>query len=149
MRQLCQIVVIGVLLAALVSCGPAGVPGDGAGAPSTNTTTSPVGSAAGTGAGCTDPDIRGTITDIALNDNTITILVEGEQTADTSFDRASVTVTEQTSIMKHISEHERHQVTIDALERGANVEACFTGPVLESYPVQATASEVVILDFSR
>ena len=42
-------------------------------------------------------------------------------------------------------EQERRPATFEALQVGQKVEAWFTGPVAESYPVQAVASDIVIL----
>jgi hypothetical protein len=55
-----------------------------------------------------------------------------------------VTVTEDTRIhVQHGSEFE--EATFSDLQVGQYVEAVFAGPVAESYPVQATASEIVVL----
>lgn len=72
------------------------------------------------------------------------ILIEGELEEDTSFDRANVTVTEDTRIYVQ-RDGERMEVDFLDLTVGQYVEASFTGPVAESYPVQATASEIVVL----
>ena len=96
-------------------------------------------------------DIRGNITSIHRADTQSqeksimgSILIEGAIEEDTQFDKASVTITEETRIFEQEGQ-ERHQVTFDALQVGQRVEARFTGPVMESYPVQATAREIVIL----
>ena len=44
---------------------------------------------------------------------------------------------------------DRKDAKIDDLKEGCKVEATFTGPVMESYPVQATAKEVVILELPK
>lgn len=96
-------------------------------------------------------DIRGTITSIYQADAQSkekgiigSLLIEGAIEEDTEFDKASVTVTDKTRIFEEKGE-ERVVVGFDSLQVGQRVEARFTGPVMESYPVQATASEIVIL----
>jgi hypothetical protein len=72
------------------------------------------------------------------------VRIEGELEEDTAFDRADVTVTEGTRIyVQHGSEFE--EAEFFDLQVGQYVEASFTGPVAESYPVQATAAEIVVL----
>lgn len=93
-------------------------------------------------------DVRGTITSVApaeTGSNRLgTILVEGEREPDTQVDKASITITTDTRIVVREGETER-PATFDDLQSGLRVEARFDGPVLESYPVQAGAAEVVIL----
>jgi beta-N-acetylhexosaminidase len=96
-------------------------------------------------------DIRGKITNIRRADRGVddtllgAILIEGVKEADTGFDKASVRVTNETRIFDE-RETERKQVSFDALKTGQKVSARFVGPVMESYPVQATAGEIIILD---
>lgn len=106
--------------------------------------------AAGTNAG--SADIRGTITSIdpvnpegRASDVVGSVLIEGSIEADTQVDKASVTITRATRILRQEGEG-RRAVTFEALEVGQRVQARFTGPVAESYPVQATAAEIVILE---
>lgn len=99
----------------------------------------------------TGADIRGTITNLHQADAQSreggivgSVLIEGVIEEDTQFDRASVTITDKTRIFEQKGE-ERRAVTFESLAIGQRVEARFTGPVLESYPVQVRASEIVIL----
>lgn len=98
-----------------------------------------------------DADIRGTITSIHPANTESeekgiigSILIEGVVEEDTEFDKASATITDETRILEQKGE-DRRAVGFEALQVGQRVEARFTGPVMESYPVQATAIEVVIL----
>jgi endonuclease/exonuclease/phosphatase family metal-dependent hydrolase len=99
-----------------------------------------------------EADIRGRITNIhrARSDNGGSdkllgnVLIEGVKEADTNFDKASVRVTNETRIFDQRGK-ERKQVSFDDLKTGQKVAARFNGPVMESYPVQATAVEIVIL----
>ena len=107
-------------------------------------------------------DIRGLVTAIQKTDaqnsgklafgRTIgSILVEGAIEDDTTYDKARIRVTDKTRIFQ-LERGERHAVTFDSLQIGkalAKVEVQFTiGPVAESYPVQATAAEIMILSQS-
>lgn len=61
-----------------------------------------------------------------------------------NYDRANINVTGQTNIYV-LRDGERQAAKFEDLQVGAEISAGFTGPVLESYPVQATAGEIVIL----
>lgn len=94
-----------------------------------------------------NPAIRGSITSRNAGsggDRVGSILVEGQIEQDTSFDKASIAITGETNIFEQVGQ-ERRPATFEALQVGRQVEAWFTGPVAESYPVQATASNIVIL----
>lgn len=96
-------------------------------------------------------DIRGQITNIHRADQDVdhqmlgSVLIEGVKEADTQFDKASVRVTNETQIFDGRGS-ERKQVLFDDLKTGQKVSARFVGPIMESYPVQATASEIMILN---
>ncbi|MDP7490340.1 MAG: DUF3221 domain-containing protein, partial [Arenicellales bacterium] len=62
---------------------------------------------------------------------------------DTAYDQAWVTITDETLIQRSGQEAEE---TLAALEPGVRVQVVFDGPVAESYPVQAVAGYVVILE---
>jgi hypothetical protein len=93
-----------------------------------------------------DPDIRGEITTKTdgSGDTLGTILIEGEVEPDTGFDKASTRIDGETEIYR-LTNGELVEALWDDLEVGTRVEATFEGPVAESYPVQAYASEVVII----
>ena len=92
-------------------------------------------------------DIRGRITQLhrsATGEPPLgSIRVEGELSADTRHDKASIRITRDTKIVKGRG---GQRVPFNSLTVGTLIEANFIGPVAESYPVQATASEVVILE---
>jgi hypothetical protein len=95
------------------------------------------------------PDIRGTVTDLQLagaggQQILGTALIEGPIADGTRFDQASVRITSETRIWEQQGTEHR-AVAVEALATGQRVEARFSGPVAESYPVQATAAEIVIL----
>lgn len=131
-----------MLLAMLVGCGQPPVDGGASPLASPDAIASPATNGEGTASTCTDPDIRGMITNVSVENDGVVILIEGEIEEDTSYDRASVTVNQQTQI----SRRQGGSVTLDDLQNGVQVEACFSGPVMESYPVQAEADGVVILE---
>jgi len=92
-----------------------------------------------------NPDIRGEITNIHQKEGiTVSVLVEGEIEADTGYDKASVTITDTTRIYEKVGE-DYLALSREDLYLGLRVEVLFTGVVLESYPVQTEAEEIVIL----
>ena len=97
----------------------------------------------------TKADIRGKITNIAKNteDKDIigSILIGGNLERDTKYDKASVTITRQTHIFEY-SNKKFIKADFESFKIGQKVQALFTGQVLESYPVQVKAIEVVILE---
>lgn len=94
-----------------------------------------------------DPDIRGTITAVSpgMSDVIGYARIEGNIEPDTEYDAAVVRIEEDTDIFR--TENGQQVVAgFDDLEAGQQVEAWFTGAVAESYPVQAKASRIVILE---
>ena len=96
-------------------------------------------------------DVRGVITSVTLAEGKgsgkvlARALIEGAKEPDTQVDKANVTVTAETKVF--ISrDGERKPAEFGALKEGQKVEARFTGPVMESYPVQAVAAEIAILE---
>ncbi|TMV49498.1 DUF3221 domain-containing protein [Paenibacillus mesophilus] len=73
------------------------------------------------------------------------ILVEGTKKSDTQYDKASVRVPKGAK-MYAMADGKKKKASVSDLKSGQRVEIVFTGPVQESYPVQAEAKEVVILD---
>ena len=98
-----------------------------------------------------EADIKGNITNIykATEDSTGdiigSILIEGSIEKDTEFDKASVTITKKTRIFES-KNGKLIKASFDSLKPNQRVQALFTGPVMESYPVQVKAKEVVILE---
>lgn len=106
-------------------------------------------------AGCGEPepepvtaDIRGVITALTPagepGAGLGSVRIEGAKLPDTRYDKASVRITSETRVFQQLGDF-RRPLTFADLALGDKVEARFTGPVADSYPVQATASEVVIL----
>jgi len=123
MKKVAGLLLCAALLAAVTGCGSGGI--------------------------SRSPDIRGNITSLQASGEsgggtTGSILVEGTLQPDTKVDRASIRITRDTLIFDDVAGR-RTRTGFGALEVGETVEAIFTGPVLESYPVQATAAQVVIL----
>jgi hypothetical protein len=92
------------------------------------------------------PDLIGEVADVQPSKEGGTpghILVDspGDRTAD----KYMVSVTEETLILQQEGEDQR-QVSFEALEAGQQVQLWFTGPVMESYPAQARAMQIVIMD---
>jgi hypothetical protein len=97
-------------------------------------------------------DLRGTVTSVGVFDATSpgqqavgSILVDGPQTGEARYSEAAVTITRDTRIFAQVDGHvaEVHPAIADL--RGKRVEVGFTGPVAESFPVQATAAWITIL----
>jgi len=76
--------------------------------------------------------------------------VEGPLYEDTSYDKAYISITPSTLIFKIdnllSSNSQFIPIPFRELQTGMIVEVTFTGPVLESYPVQATAKKIVVFD---
>ena len=88
---------------------------------------------------------------LQVNSNILgTIYVEGLLYEDTFYDKASIKITSSTLIYQvdnQLSSNDQFvQIPFSELQTGMMVEVTFTGPVLESYPVQATTKKVLVLD---
>jgi len=85
--------------------------------------------------------ITGQITSIEKTAEGASMLVEGgEQPAGAVSDKAMCRIDGKTTIQRA----DGSEATVDDLTVGTNVRVWFTGAVAESYPVQGTASFVVI-----
>ncbi len=95
----------------------------------------------------TEADFTGWVTEIhpiGEKDTLGQILVEDQ--TDKLVDKYMVTIKDETLIFKQDGE-ERRQVTFTALETTQQVQIWVTGPILESFPMQATAQQVVITKY--
>ncbi len=93
-----------------------------------------------------EPSIRGPITHITPgSDGLGTILVEESSPQGLDHDKASLRVGEHTKLLKR-GDAGYVEITFDDMTTGMLVEAWITGPVAESYPVQAAAGAVVQLE---
>jgi len=96
------------------------------------------------------PDIMGTITEIDdINNGTISgrILVELEKPNNTS-DKFWVTIKNDTQIFEYDGEQQT-TINFSALSNKQNIAVWFSGPVMESYPAQVSATKVVITQGSQ
>ena len=73
------------------------------------------------------------------------ISVDGKKETDTEYDRARITLTDKTKFYKWV-EGKKKDAKFADIKKDSIVQCVFTGPVAESYPVQARASEVLILE---
>lgn len=71
--------------------------------------------------------------------------VEGAKEDTTDYDKAVISITKDTKISKVMGK-EFMPAKFEDLKKGCKVRANFKGPVAESYPVQATAGDIVILE---
>lgn len=95
-------------------------------------------------------DIRGQITNVSAsqpNQGGVLgqVLVEGKVEKDTGFDKASIRITKETIIERKTKDAKPARAEFKNLKVGQQVEAVFTGPIAESYPVQVSAKSVLIL----
>ena len=72
-----------------------------------------------------------------------TLLMEGRKDKDTEYDKAMVKVTKATKIFMMVGK-DLKPATFDDLKPNVKMEIQFSGPVGESFPVQATAGKIVI-----
>jgi hypothetical protein len=95
------------------------------------------------------PSIRGVITRVSLTEGVPhAVFVEGSSETDTTYDVASVIVRDSTRI--YLQREGSYSITsASQLTTGLQVEATFTGTILEVYPVRAEADEILILEASR
>lgn len=88
--------------------------------------------------------VRGVVKDLVKGKDGITFLVEGTLEEDTMLDIAYITVNMQTKVMKDDVEI-TNQFAYGEIKEGDILEVIFTGPILMSYPAQATAKKVNII----
>ena len=94
----------------------------------------------------TEADFTGFVTEIQAIGKGGTlgqILVESH--ADKLVDKYMVTIKDETLIFEQDGEN-RRKVTFGALETRQRVQIWFSGPILESFPMQGTARQVVITE---
>lgn len=89
----------------------------------------------------TTPSIIGQVTAVALP----TIVVEEKPTEPHGSAKAGVRITDGTQVLRR----GEGVVGVTELRVGQQVKVWFTGPVMESYPAQATAGMIVIEPSSR
>jgi hypothetical protein len=98
--------------------------------------------------GPTTGQIEGNISNIERVDGDSRILgrvrIEGEKNPSNEYDKAVITVSTDTLIYRRDGDA-LIPVTFDDLEFGQTVVARFSGPIMESYPIQVGAGEIVIL----
>jgi hypothetical protein len=91
----------------------------------------------------TAPDIRGTATKVNVAVEPRTVLVEEQPEETSGSAKAMVKLTEETRILRRAAS-EVEPATPGELAVGQTVSVWFSGPVLESFPVQVGAAVVVI-----
>lgn len=89
----------------------------------------------------TKPSIIGKITSVALP----VVLVEENPAEKHGSDKAAVGITDRTTVLRQGGD----RVGTSELRVGQRVKVWFIGPVMESYPAQATAGAIVIEPDSR
>jgi hypothetical protein len=93
-----------------------------------------------------EPSIRGSVTSITPRpDGLGIILVEETSPQGLEFDKASLAITKDTKLLKRAGD-DYVEFTFNDIRAGVVVEVWITGPVRESYPIQADADTVVELE---
>jgi hypothetical protein len=93
-------------------------------------------------------DVRGKVDRITLKDKKIVgFFVDGKSEKDTQYDKASVTLRPKAKIYKWVK-GKKEEAKLEDIKKGAIVQCVFEGAVRESFPVQADAIEVLILEES-
>ncbi len=100
------------------------------------------------------PHIVGTITEVPSRLGTYAFLIEehpekpagASATPFTAGDKYHVRVTEATRIERRTSAGGMRNASLEEITVGMRAEVWFVGPILESYPAQATADRILILD---
>lgn len=91
-----------------------------------------------------DPSIRGEIVAVLPADGLGSIAVESEDPPAFAYDKATVRITADTTLLRETTDGDTEAVTFEEFRLGQRVDVWFTGPVAESYPVQATAGLVLL-----
>jgi len=121
------VALVALSLVAVVACG--------GGDPGGDKTPPPVGAA----------DIAGRLSQLSLAaDGTASFLVVADPSTSGAYDRAMVRTTADTVVGAPAGDG-RRTLTAGDLRAGLRVAVRFTGPVAESYPVQAVAADVEVL----
>jgi hypothetical protein len=94
----------------------------------------------------TEADFTGWVTEIyPIGDKGTLGQILVESHADKIVDKHMVTIRDETLILQEDGEN-RHEVDFEALETTQKVQVWFTGSIMESFPLQGTARQVVITE---
>lgn len=91
-----------------------------------------------------DPSIEGIVQQATAEERGRVIFVEANPTVPGREPAARITLTRGTDVLASTG-GAIERASADELAEGVRVRVWFTGPVLESFPVQATAGTVLIL----
>ena len=92
----------------------------------------------------TEPDFYGFITEVrAVGNNDVVGTIAVESHADKIVDKYVITIKDTTSIFR-LDEEDYQEISFDDLEAKQRLKIWFDGPVMESWPMQARALQVVI-----
>jgi hypothetical protein len=93
----------------------------------------------------TEPDFTGFITDITtIGNNDVVGSIAAESHADKIVDKYVITVRDSTSLFRQDGD-KYTEISFDDLEKRQTVRVWFDGPVMESFPMQATALQIVVV----
>jgi hypothetical protein len=92
----------------------------------------------------TEADVTGVITNVeSVGEKDIIGRISVESDTDKLVEKYVVTVTKDTGLFRQTAD-ELESITLNALEDQQQVKLWLAGPVMESYPMQATASRIVV-----
>ena len=91
-----------------------------------------------------NPEVRGTITSVNGSANSGSIFIDGTTLETTGIDKAKLTINDATEILRQQG-GKLQRARFSDLRVGQTAQATFSGPVFQSYPVQGTARQVIIL----
>ena len=95
----------------------------------------------------TEADFTGFVTEIhPIGERGILGQILVESHADKLVDKYMVTIKDETLIFEQDGEN-RRKVAFEALETKKQVQIWFTGPIMESFPMQGTAQQVVTIEY--
>jgi beta-N-acetylhexosaminidase len=92
------------------------------------------------------PSISGRITTVTAAPGGGSLLVEAPGAEAPAYDAASVWVTPETKLFRQGADGATERIAFGDFEPGQRVDVWFEGPVAESYPVQASASTVLLTE---
>jgi len=94
-------------------------------------------------------DMTGNVVGVCVYDNNSidsnSILIEGVLTHGNQYGNISVRITDDTQIFFKEG-NKRRPASFENIKPGQNVAVIFKGPILQSYPPQATGRELIIKD---
>lgn len=98
----------------------------------------------------TKPDIHGPAdkVKVAADGKGGSLYLEAPKDAKFAYDKAMIRINEKTKIQK-MNGKLVEEAKLDEIKNGVKISVWFSGPVAESYPVQATAGKILIFPVKK